>query len=427
MKNFKLGYAKVCITPPMGVELAGYGAIRAATSVHDDLFARVIVLEACGEDFVFVQCDLLGLDYAFTDKVKTQAQEKFAINPKNISVGTTHTHSGPKGLLQDVEGLSEINANFRGRYNEELCNSYFEAINNAIDAALSNKCDGTMRPGQIEAHGIATNRNDKEKTGDTNLTAIEFIRTDGKKVLLYNFGCHPTVMHAENTAVTADWPYGVAKLAEGSEYEMTVFFNGSAGDVSTRFTREAPTFENMERLGAMCHDYIKKALDSAKADEIVNIKVDAFTHKIKLKKIDSIPAAIQKLEHYKKALDESAARGESNIRAFQSKVEGATLNLAMSESLADAGEYNELRVQLVSLNDFVFVFVPCELFSALTNPLKALMGKNILFVTYSNGYMGYVCDKSAYDAETYEALSSPFERGEGELFIEAIAERLRSI
>jgi hypothetical protein len=38
----RAGFAKITITPPLGVELAGYGVYlkRGATEVHDDLFAR---------------------------------------------------------------------------------------------------------------------------------------------------------------------------------------------------------------------------------------------------------------------------------------------------------------------------------------------------------------------------------------------------
>jgi hypothetical protein len=48
----RAGFGKVVITPLLGVELCGYCVFlqRRATTVHDDLFARALLLEddTCG-------------------------------------------------------------------------------------------------------------------------------------------------------------------------------------------------------------------------------------------------------------------------------------------------------------------------------------------------------------------------------------------
>src|SRR5256885_1806 len=47
MGKFRAGAAKVDMTPPIGVELCGYGAFlgRRSTAVHDPLYCRALVLE----------------------------------------------------------------------------------------------------------------------------------------------------------------------------------------------------------------------------------------------------------------------------------------------------------------------------------------------------------------------------------------------
>ena len=41
----RIGASEVKITPPLGVPLAGQYFDRGATAVHDDLFAKALVLE----------------------------------------------------------------------------------------------------------------------------------------------------------------------------------------------------------------------------------------------------------------------------------------------------------------------------------------------------------------------------------------------
>ena len=59
-----------------------------------------------------------------------------------------------------------------------------------------------------------------------------------------------------------------------------------------------------------------------------------------------------------------------------------------------------------------------------SNPLQ---NENVHFVGYANGYLGYFADKVAYDSFCYEALSSPFDKGEGErmmIFIAQLTDKL---
>ena len=43
--EFRAGAAAVAITPPPGIPMAGYYSERGAGSIHDDLFAKAIVIE----------------------------------------------------------------------------------------------------------------------------------------------------------------------------------------------------------------------------------------------------------------------------------------------------------------------------------------------------------------------------------------------
>ena len=60
----RAGFGKSDLTPPLGVELTGYGYYlnRRALSVLDPLFARALILEQDGCRSLLISCELLGLN-----------------------------------------------------------------------------------------------------------------------------------------------------------------------------------------------------------------------------------------------------------------------------------------------------------------------------------------------------------------------------
>ncbi len=56
--TLRAGAARIVITPPVGVELAGYN-FGPSTGVLDDLEAQVLVLQGDGEPIAIVTIDLL--------------------------------------------------------------------------------------------------------------------------------------------------------------------------------------------------------------------------------------------------------------------------------------------------------------------------------------------------------------------------------
>ena len=72
----RAGYGRYEITPPLGVELGGYGYYlqRRARSVLDPLYARAVLLEDGAQRTLIISCDLLGL----SDEVCGEVFERVA-------------------------------------------------------------------------------------------------------------------------------------------------------------------------------------------------------------------------------------------------------------------------------------------------------------------------------------------------------------
>src|SRR5919108_3730371 len=100
----RAGVAKVCITPPVGTWQGGYGArSRPCEGVHDDLFARALVLDSAGAEggegqttrAALVSVDIVGLTHELAAASRRRAEAMTGIPAANIALCASHTHGGP--------------------------------------------------------------------------------------------------------------------------------------------------------------------------------------------------------------------------------------------------------------------------------------------------------------------------------------------
>src|SRR6478752_537075 len=91
--NTKLlgGAAEVVITPPAGAPTLG--TIQRSTGVHDDLYARALVLDDGRQRVAILSLDLIGMDFAFADDIRGAIAERTDI--RIALVHCTHNHSAP--------------------------------------------------------------------------------------------------------------------------------------------------------------------------------------------------------------------------------------------------------------------------------------------------------------------------------------------
>ncbi len=83
------------ITPPVGTHLAGYGKNVVSDGVHDDLFISGISFDDGQIRTILLSYDLLGLDADLVQSIRIECAKAAGIQPENIVLTCTHTHSGP--------------------------------------------------------------------------------------------------------------------------------------------------------------------------------------------------------------------------------------------------------------------------------------------------------------------------------------------
>ena len=281
-----------------------------------------------------------------------------------------------------------------------------------------------LEVGNSYVQGIGSERHINIE-GDNRLFAMKFIREDGKKVLLYNFSCHPSILHQDNLLISADLPSGVLKHFDDS-YNMVIFTNGSAGDISTRFTRDSTTFKEVDRLGSKLGKAIENALKKPiYIGNINKIKTKRYRLSLEFREIHSVEEANKKyLEAMKKVKEAKIDNlSSSEMRVVESLSEGTWRNLKIAKTIKKR-DHLELGISIFKINDWNFITVPGEIFSSLSKPIRNL-GKNII-LGYTNGYNMYFPDKKAWDKNYYEAFSSYMKKGEGERLVSFIMDKLKT-
>ena len=218
MNTFKIGTASIDITPPLGTPLCGYAKRTEGNSgVLDNLFCKVLVINVGSKLAVLVCCDLIGLDNEFIVEVRVAAENKFNLEYNGIMISCTHTHSGP-ATMRNI-GIGEKNYN----YLNELHSKILDTIDKAINSLQNSECFyykgksdiGMNRRGIIEEGNIEPTF-DPEGFVDDEVSILVFYKEKSKDIIsiLYNYGCHPTVLEYTNNFISADFPGAACRFIE---------------------------------------------------------------------------------------------------------------------------------------------------------------------------------------------------------------------
>jgi neutral ceramidase len=227
----KAGYAKACVTPPLGLPMEGLGQQGGIQSIHDDLYVRALYLSHGGEEVLILGCDLLFFTRAQMDRVKGAIGRAVDLTPRQIFHNFSHTHAGPRLTTWSYSG--------------EVEPLYFEQIEAAfVQAAIEAKAAPTavtMEAGmtrtdvpvsrrKLDAEGKASWAPMKSAAICDALPITLFKDAEGKVVcLLFSVSCHPSTWYELD--VSADYP-GVATDLLNAHFDTdgALFLQGCGGD-----------------------------------------------------------------------------------------------------------------------------------------------------------------------------------------------------
>jgi hypothetical protein len=409
---FRAGASRVPITPILDPEgdpvwLAGYQTMRAATGVHDHLWARALVIQAGEAKIALVAVDLIGV---FQHEVITIRE---ALDPQleidHVIVASTHTHSGP-----DTIGLwgRPFRTGVRIDYNRRVQQGVVRAITRAADALTPVTL--TFARKELDPAGLLRDSR-KPVVMDAELAVLEVRRWGDDEAIatVVNWSCHPEVLDSSNTRVTSDFPHYLREALEADRGGIGIFLAGSVGGLQTPLevkvldpegtvTPEA-SFAKAQALGLRLAEEATRALEEGPVKRLVGgpIRVRARTVKVPLE--NRVFRLAAKLGVIRRGV----------LEGFQVRTEVGVLVLGSVPFLCLPGEvYPEIVVGGIESPPGGDFGLPPQEIPPLEEAMRDALGGEIRFILgMANDEIGYLIPKSEWDVMPpylYGAESSPY-------------------
>ncbi|MGI9069376.1 MAG: neutral/alkaline non-lysosomal ceramidase N-terminal domain-containing protein [Pyrinomonadaceae bacterium] len=426
----RAGFSKVCISPPIGAPLAGFAAREGVSEgIHDDLFARSLVLSDEKSTLALVSVDLLALPGEFVKRVRAGIQGKTGISAAAVMIASTHTHAGPVTITTFFNPEESVDAAYM--------NSLAEAVEQSVTNAWRDRFAAKVGVGVGHVDGVGVNRRSADhRPIDEQVGIIKVDDFNGRtRAVLINYSCHPTVLGPDNLLVTGDFPnFAIEQIEKNIGPDgFAMFVNGTQGNISMGHSSELSaigvitpgrTFERAAELGHLLADATQVALPDIVTSDEPALSALTIPVNLPLKNYPPLNEAIKSLSDADELLTRLTAADappEQIMPAKTQRLYASITNFYAREALALPDGHLPIELQGFRLGDAAFVAIPGEVFVEIGLAIKRRLPYMTFVIGIANGYIGYVPTREAYADGGYEVVSSKCQPGAADVLVEKVA------
>lgn len=398
------------------VWMAGFGNNKPANGIHDELWARAMVLDDGKTRLAIVVLDAIGFMNNDVIDVRGKIARESGITYAIIT--STHTHEGPD--LLGLWGESPFSSGINPAHMEYVKTQAAKAI----DAAAK-----SLRPARLSVSQDLTGAaplvidTRKPEVFDSGLRMIQVLDKETSKTLgtLISFGDHPETLWSDNLQITSDFPHFVREGIEKGVFKkdslvkagvggVTVYASAAVGGLMTTHPRltvkdpftgeefKAPTFEKAAAQGKQMANLALTAME--KPEEVIDSAAISIIAK-------TLPLQLDNSMFKLAAMLGIMKRGTTGWMKMKSEL--AVLKIGPISMITIPGElYPEILngpVEAPAGQDFKIS--PVEI-----PPLRELMpGKYKFMFGLANDEIGYIVPKSQWDEKapfTYGKEGAPY-------------------
>ncbi len=370
------------LTPPIGVELAGYGYYleRRARSVRDPLFARALLLEDGKDRYALLCCDLLGLSRAVCAPLFEYARG-MGIPAERVLIVSIHTHTGPAIIYH--EGCGEVDASYVSTVAPVLCQALMDAAED-LDTVVSLTCGR-----ESFEEGYIYNRTIPDGPVDRQVRFFRLQRRQKDPIVLVSAACHG-VFRGRVPTVSADFAGAVcSNLAAGGVRPL--YLNGLCGDIDPLRQEDAL----LDRFAAR----VASIAEGPARPLPLSIGAAHFPFVLQL-----MPVTRQDIhEAAAQAVERSGGPGKPASRVAQ------VWEKEMLERFDSLSSSEPITVKCLFLGGVPILALPFEGFTQIGMDIRRLCGRpDALILGCAEQLLGYLPTRGDIDRGTYAALESTF-------------------
>ncbi len=244
--EWKVGLARVKITPAKPVFLAGYASRNhSSDKVASDLYAKAMALEdGNGKVGVVVTADLIWLRGELCDAVAAAVANKTGLKREQILFNAAHIHTGPAPMR--LSGQSQFggdqNPKRDYRHNVEFTRRLQKQLTDIILAALKRRTPGRLSWGQgvvnfpmnrreWTSRGVILGMNPRGPA-DRSVPVLRVETPEGKlRAVLFGAAAHNTTLGPDCYAICGDYAgFAQQYLEQAHPGIQAMFMLGCAGD-----------------------------------------------------------------------------------------------------------------------------------------------------------------------------------------------------
>ena len=389
------------ITPPLGGFMWGYySCARIATTVHNKLFARAVVIEDEGNVAAFVTVDTCVIPPEMHDIVTKRIKEYTGINPESVCISSNHTHLGAP-----VFDGPEVNAYADEAYKDV----FFRLCADAVILAYKRLDDASAKFAKTELKGYSYNRNcitteGKYLTGVMRDNAVSTLDEVDQEVPILYFERNGKpigaiisfALHQDTTGIgqklglgyTGDYSCILSeklKKIYGKDF-VTVFLIGTCGDINHH-----PLDRNIE---------IKRYKEIG--DALTKLTVEQYD---KAEPIGSGVAVVKEFVEINTRPFDFAEQQKEVSRLLDTGNAMRARNLLFYIS-SNPPEKSNLAVRGIKIGDVFIAALPGEIYTTYGKQIKAASPfKRTMVAENCNSYCGYIPSHKAFEeaSDLYES------------------------
>ena len=444
----KTGFARICITPHLGVTISGYYEKRYVKGVLDDLFVSAVSFDDCERRATLISADILMLSTEQCNYARKLISASTGLDVEAVFINCSHTHTAP--LVGDKPF-----ANQKGDPTYDA--RFFESLVAVTQESLSDMKESELFFAEREVERIAFVRRYRMKNNSvmTNpgvdnpdidhplgkacdtvkLFAIE--RCDGERYAIVNFGMHADTVGGE--LVSGDWPGALRDTVERAlDNTKCIFLLGAEGDVNhintsptdgERRGLDFNTFDGVPR-GYAYTKHIGRRLAGVVIG-MIDVAEPVSSGRICYSSLPiSIPSNQDngRLDEAKRIVELYRAG-----RASELPYENMELTTVVAEANRIVGLENgpteySFTLGALAIGGFIIAGLPGECFAEIGRRIEAEYGnRKIMVCCLTNGGDSYFPTSEAYDEGGYEARTSRLKRGGDDIIVEGMSKIFDSI